>query len=596
MKLSRLYSNEHEVFPAIAFLPGLNVVMAEIRLPENQKRDTHNLGKTTLASLIDFCLLRGRKPQYFLFKHSTKFARFEFYLQLSLKADDQFLTIRRAVENASKVSFLLTSAAVEDASQLEDAAWTHWELPFEKAKLYLDGVLALDAARPWDFRKPLGYALRLQNDYRDVFQLDKFKGKHADWKPFLAHILGLDGQLVQQSFDLASETERKRGEISALEPQLVGLQSPDVLEGLILLRQREVAELEARVSSFDFQVPDEATDKDLVGRIEAEIADLNQRRYHLHLSRDRISASLNDQVTFDLGAVETVFGEAQVYFGNQLRQDYEALMHFLNAISTEREQYLREDLRDIEQELARIKSELSALNAERIRALDILRAAETFAKYKRYTGQLVEIKITVGILEKQRTAMSALMEAKRKLADLMRERDLVVQRVEQNVQEATQQPGRYRAIRLEFSRFVKAVLDRDAVLSTRVNNEGNVEFNAEIVDDSGVATSADLGHTYKKLLCIAFDVALFSTYLDVGFVHFVYHDGVFESLDDRKKFRLLEEIRTKCNAGLQQIITLIDSDLPVDAAGQRLKVPHSEIIRLLHDEGADGRLFRMAQW
>ena len=48
MKLSRLYSNRPDLFDPIEFVPGLNVVMGEIRLPENRSRDTHNLGKTTL--------------------------------------------------------------------------------------------------------------------------------------------------------------------------------------------------------------------------------------------------------------------------------------------------------------------------------------------------------------------------------------------------------------------------------------------------------------------------------------------------------------------------------------------------------------------
>ena len=35
MKLSKLYSNKPDVFEPVDFAPGLNVVMAEIRLPEN---------------------------------------------------------------------------------------------------------------------------------------------------------------------------------------------------------------------------------------------------------------------------------------------------------------------------------------------------------------------------------------------------------------------------------------------------------------------------------------------------------------------------------------------------------------------------------
>ncbi len=46
MKLSKIYSNFPEVFPEIHFRDGLNVVLAEIRLPENKNKDTHNLGKS----------------------------------------------------------------------------------------------------------------------------------------------------------------------------------------------------------------------------------------------------------------------------------------------------------------------------------------------------------------------------------------------------------------------------------------------------------------------------------------------------------------------------------------------------------------------
>ncbi len=38
MKLSRLYSNKPELFDTIDFVSGLNVVIAEIRVPENRKR------------------------------------------------------------------------------------------------------------------------------------------------------------------------------------------------------------------------------------------------------------------------------------------------------------------------------------------------------------------------------------------------------------------------------------------------------------------------------------------------------------------------------------------------------------------------------
>ena len=140
------------------------------------------------------------------------------------------------------------------------------------------------------------------------------------------------------------------------------------------------------------------------------------------------------------------------------------------------------------------------------------------------------------------------------------------------------------------------MIDRKALLSVSPNQVGHLEFKAEILDESGNATSADLGHTYRKLLCIAFDLAILRAHLDDKFPRFVYHDGVFESLDDRKKENLLAVIRRYAELGLQPIITLIDSDLPVRPDDDAAVFNTDEIVVSLHDESEQGRLFRMRAW
>ena len=96
MKLSRLYSNKPALFDSVDFTPGLNVIMAEIRLPENRDRDTHNLGKTTLGRLLDFGFLAGRDPKFFLFKHFDLFKEFVFLLEIELP-DATYVTVCRSV-------------------------------------------------------------------------------------------------------------------------------------------------------------------------------------------------------------------------------------------------------------------------------------------------------------------------------------------------------------------------------------------------------------------------------------------------------------------------------------------------------------------
>jgi uncharacterized protein YydD (DUF2326 family) len=88
-----------------------------------------------------------------------------------------------------------------------------------------------------------------------------------------------------------------------------------------------------------------------------------------------------------------------------------------------------------------------------------------------------------------------------------------------------------------------------------------------------------------------------SVYSDAPFYRFVYHDGIFEGLDNRKKVQLLNLVRRVCHdKGIQYFLSVIDSDLPRDERDQKLLFTEDEIIRQLHDGGKDGRLFRMQKF
>ncbi len=180
MRLSKLYSNKPEIFGPVDFVQGLNVVMAEIRLPENRAKDT-------------------KDAKSFMFKHFDIFKEFVFFLEIEL-SDASFLTVRRGVEEATKISFKKHEASHQDFTSLPDSAWDHFELPFDRAKEMLDSLLDWRALKPWSYRKEIGYLLRSQDDYRDVFHLNKFASAHSDWKPFLAHILGFNAELVKSHY------------------------------------------------------------------------------------------------------------------------------------------------------------------------------------------------------------------------------------------------------------------------------------------------------------------------------------------------------------------------------------------------------------
>jgi uncharacterized protein YydD (DUF2326 family) len=190
-----------------------------------------------------------------------------------------------------------------------------------------------------------------------------------------------------------------------------------------------------------------------------------------------------------------------------------------------------------------------------------------------------------------------LQELRTDIRTLTEARDHLQTEIETNVeQQNADKASLFSSIRLFFSEIVEDVIARKALLSASPNQGGHLEFRAEILDESGNATSADLGHTYRKLVCIAFDLAMLRAHLDEQFPRFVYHDGVFESLDDRKKDSLLAVLRRYAGLGLQPVITLIDSDLPTRGEKEGAVFDPSEIVLTLHDESEQGRLFKMRAW
>jgi uncharacterized protein YydD (DUF2326 family) len=247
--------------------------------------------------------------------------------------------------------------------------------------------------------------------------------------------------------------------------------------------------------------------------------------------------------------------------------------------------------------LKRINAELNTLGKKRSDMLSFLSATDIFGKYKQITDELVTLRADIATLERQRGFLHRLQELRVEIRSLIEERSQIQTQIELDVEKQnSDQTCLFATIRLFFSDIVEEVIDRKALLRVSTNQKGHLEFNAEILDESGNATSADLGHTYRKLLCIAFDLAVLRAHLGDKFPRFVYHDGVFESLERRKKENLLAVIRRYAELGLQPIVTLIDSDSPGKSNREKPVFDTSEIILKLNDEGEKGRLFKMSSW
>lgn len=595
MRIVRLYTNHPDLFEPIEFRPGVNAVVARITLPENAGRTVHNLGKSTVARLIDFCLLKGRNPKFFLFKYPDLFGDLVVYLEVELD-DGRYLTVARAPHSTKPVSILVSNADIQDATVLEADQWNHFGLGVTPAKRLLNGLLNFSAVAPYGYRDLMGYVLREQTDYNDVFQLQKFRGKHREWKPFLAKLLGLDASLTEELYAEIAEDERLQAEIAQYQGD-VGLgNESDVgrIDGIIEIRTRDLSELTEALDRFDFALADTEATTDLVEGVENNLAKLNEDSYRLTQLIFRLDQSLQDEaILFSPDQAAKLFDEVGVAFKGQLKRDMDQLVSFNKAISEERRGYLEKERAQAQTSLDAIGPRIESLQAERTRLFGFLEESDTIAKYKEIGRRAIELRADIASLERQRNSLLLVAERRQEQRAVQERRSHLHTAIEQDVQAQLQdEKSRYREIRRYFDEIVHTVLGEHALLSVTVTSTGSLEFTTEIVDATGATTSASRGFTYKKLLCIAFDLAVLRAYSGVVFPRFAFHDGVFESLETRAKQRLIGVLRAYASRGLQPIITTLDSDLPspIDSRSDTLQTP--EVVLTLTDAGDQGRLFK----
>lgn len=253
-------------------------------------------------------------------------------------------------------------------------------------------------------------------------------------------------------------------------------------------------------------------------------------------------------------------------------------------------------MRELTKEGEELVAQKEALDRRRASQLRILRGTDTFEKFKELQKKLTQDRAQLVYLEEQRKKLEEVAGIARQVREAERDRGRVIDEMKTMVTKPT---VIYEHFRSTFNNYCQRVLNHDGIFFFKVNNSNDFDYSIalSLPGQAGIPSSQSEGTSYKKLICALFDLALLKVYEDAPFFHFVYHDGILEGLDDRKKVALLAVVREQvATEKTQYILSVIDSDIPRDAAGDRIEFPEDETVLRLHDEGAEGRLFKMAEF
>jgi uncharacterized protein YydD (DUF2326 family) len=589
MKIRRIYCGDDTRFHNIQFNVGFNVILAEITQRLDKKKDTHNLGKTLLIHLIDFLMLKNieNKKKFFLTKGGFEGQVFFIELQLNMGG---YLVIRRCVDSPSKIAFKQNGVALKEFQT--DFSWDEEDMPLEQAQEYLNKTLKFNIVPQWPYRKSVSYFLRTQNDFRDVFRLDKFsRGADRDWKPFMFDLLGFDGSLIAKKYNLESEIEHLNTKLDTLEKDAdVKIGEKDKLQGLIEIKRSEKDRMEDQIDRFNFYEKDKTINQDLVDSIDNQIKGLNTRRYDCSYEVSKIEESLAVQMPFvNINKLKILFEDVQLYFPEQLERNFRELLEFNQRITNERAIILQENLADIRAELGGIEEQLSDLELKKQNALSLLTEKDSYRKFKEYQKQLAQFEGDINNLEERLATISRTSDIEKQRNEFQGQIREQRQLIENAITEQ-----HHTEIRKVFNEIIGDVLNTNGLISVTLNKEGNVEFDSAIQNRRSLKTTDEAGGTtYKKLMCMAFDISILIVYSKHSFYRFVYHDGALEAVEDRKKMLFIQMVRRVCSMyNFQYIMTVIDSDLPMDEEGRIVQFADNEVCLRLHDRDDSGKLFK----
>lgn len=554
----------------IIFTSGFNVIygnVEDLALQKKGKKNEHNLGKTSLVHLIDFLLLKKATKKHFLVKHKAKFTGWVFYIEIELN-DGSYLTVRRAVDTPSLVSFKTHAKANQDFSETDEWDQKSTRLTAKKEKdsaTILEEYLGFDVLENYPARHFLTYLLRTQYDYESVFKMRQFEGLDVDWKPQLFELLGYENEQVSQKYRLQYEIKNYQTLLKIILGNKKSNTSDSYnLKAAIAEKEREKKEILAQINKFDFYLREKKINKDLVEEIEKKISKLNSERYRLDYEIGKIRESLNTQIVFNIEEIKEVFEQSKIFFPDQLKKNYEELVAFNESLSNERSKYLKEDLKTNLALIEKLNDDLKGLNQEKESMLSFLRDTDTFSKYKSYQDEVFRLDEQISQFKIKLESLGTAEGYENKIDILKAQAKETSEKIKNVIDKGN---SVFDEINTTFKNIFKNVMEHTALLIVKPNAEGNPEFEVITLDDKDEdqITGQGDGYTATKVQCAAFVLAFLIAYQRKSFFRFAYHDGLMESWGDIPKMNFLNQIRTITKENnVQYIISVIKSDIPED--------------------------------
>jgi uncharacterized protein YydD (DUF2326 family) len=365
-----------KIIREIKFHKGINLIVDET--PESEKKDStktgNSVGKTTVLQLIDFCLGADPKGIYVdpdskkenvLVKDFLKNNKVLITLVLKESLDDEL-----SKEIKIERNFL---ARKEIIRRINDQNYTEEEFDIELSSL----IFPNHAAEKPTFREIISHNIRYKDEHINstLRTLDKYTSD-AEYETLYLFMLGVDFTSGNKKQNLLLKLKQE----DAFKMRLEKVQTKSAYETTLALVEGNIDILNEKKSNFNLNENFE-TDLDKFNLIKYQLNKTSSELTNLKIKRNLIVEAEEDLKSnisnIDVQQLQAIYQQANQNIQG-IQKSFDDLLHYHNQMITQKVEFIKKELPDLENKIELKSSELQSLLAQEKKQSDLISKSESF--------------------------------------------------------------------------------------------------------------------------------------------------------------------------------------------------------------------------
>lgn len=569
MFLKRLYSEPLGLFRSgklehphtIVFKEGFNFIFSKKDNESDSKDSLNGLGKSTVCDLIDFCLLadfNSKNSRLFLERQRIE----EYIIVLEFEISGSEYIIKRSLKD-NFVTLGLEGS--EKEFDLKEAKKQLFQIIFENQNYV--GVIS----ESW-YRALLSFFMKihkkknLKEEFSDPINFLTANNAVYELLPYHFFLLGFDNTLLYENLNIQKDVNDRQkaiNQVKKLVEENYQLNIKQVDNQLSKLRN-EAKKIKIAIDAFKLaeQHKDiESNLNDLTGKIKY----LSEQNFWLDkkVKSYKESYELKDTISdAKIKSIDKLYTELNQIFEGRIKKSLNEAVEFRKKIAQSREEFLREEIQDLETTIRKQEREIQELDFRRQKLFGFLKSKEAFK-------DLTEAFYLLGEKEKEIADLEGKVKVYNDLQKQKTESDAKdVQLKQQAVDLIENLKNDIDSFESLFSEVYRAIYpeNEESGFSIRADYEGKNKV------DISISFNKDESKGWNKGRTLVYDIAIMINTIQrkINAPKFLIHDGIFDGMDKAHFVALYHYIQGLQAKGVkfQYIVTMIEEGQLSENFGQ----------------------------